>query len=277
MTEKIPAALADTVTGEVVDVDGPDVSFEPAADGSQEVAVRPSQEISLFGPGGPEVALARVEDYANHLKEFVKAHDLTLEMEDGSDYLLTPAWEALGQMLGIFAEVELCEPFKDGWHARAFAHRYGERLTARYGLCLRSEIGKQYKPETELEAMAQTRACRNALKAAMNIVVNAAGYDAAPAEERTMTPKQRGHIFAMLAQLQKLQPKAGKDGWKNWLTDATLKRFGQRLSGLNRLQAIQVEQGLEKMIEELTHKDAGERTDWIPDEAALAEAEAIDL
>ena len=42
-------------------------------------------------------------------------------MEDGTDYLTLPAWEGLGQILGVFAIIESTERVEGGWKARAVA------------------------------------------------------------------------------------------------------------------------------------------------------------
>ena len=246
-------------SGSDVPFEEPEQPAEPAEASAGELVAVDADVVSLFGPGGVEVALARVERYADALKAFVKEHELTLEMEDGSDYVLTPGWEALGQMLGIFAAVEQTERVEGGWKARAFAHRFGERLTAREAICLRAEFGKERKPEMELHAMAQTRACRNALKAALNIVVNAAGFDTAPPEERPATPRQRAMLFAILNRLERLYPR-GRGGWKAWTTDATMRRYGKRISGLNRRQMGTVIDGMGKLAGDLAETPRADRS-----------------
>lgn len=248
-------------------VDDPDVPFVPEPDQEPEVEVeqpeemalevRPAGGLGLFGTGSPAEQLYAVEQAATALKQFVVDHDLTLEMEDGTDYLTLPAWEGLGQIVGVFAKVEWTEQISGGWKARALATtRAGEVLTSREALCLRAEPGRQYKPESELHAMAQSRATRNALNAALSIIANAAGYDAAPLDERPMAPKQRAQLFVLLTRLDVLQPK-GKNGWKDWTTERTLRRFGKRISGLNRAEARQVIAGMQRLLDEMEAQPAG--------------------
>jgi hypothetical protein len=264
-------------TGEIVEEEEVPFEGEPEDDGGGELGreLVPSGElVSLFGHGGPDQALATVEIYADAFKRFVKDHELTLEMEDGADYVLSPGWEALGQLTGVFAEIEWTEPAPGGWKARAFAHRpsTGERWTSREAVATRAEIGKKYKPDSDLLSMAQTRATRNALRAALSVVVNAAGFDSAPPEERQHSPKQRAMLFAIFQQLEQEQPR-GKDGWKDWATNGTLRRFGKRISGLNRQEMTFTIERTKQVLEEVR----GETDGYEPTEAELAEAEGMEF
>ena len=237
----------------------PDIPFElpdsePAAEPVRgELVPMNGDLVSVVGPGGPDDALERVEAYATALTDFVKAHELTLEMEDGSHYLLSPAWEALGQLTGYFAVVQEVTPIPQGWRARAVVHqpaRGDTPVTAREAICTRQEFGRERKPDSEIHAMAQTRACRNALRAALSIIPNTAGFDSTPLEERPASPRQRALLFAILKRLDRLDPK-GRDGWKNWVTDRTLRRFGKRISGLNREQMRSVIDAMQQRADEL--------------------------
>lgn len=261
-------------TGEVLEEDVP---FEGEIDEPETTGrelVPAGELVSLFGSGGPDAALATVEVYADAFKRFVKEHELTLEMEDGADYVLSPGWEALGQMTGVFAEIEWTEPAPAGWKARAFAHRpsTGERWTSREALATRGEPGKKWKSDSELVAMAQTRAARNALRAALSVVVNAAGFDSAPPEERQHSPRQRGMLFALFAQLEVLQPR-GKDGWKDWATNGTLSRFGKRISNLNRQEMTFTIERTKQVLAEMQSDGDG----YEPTDVELAEAEAMEF
>jgi hypothetical protein len=269
----------DPDTGEILEAE--DVPFEgepePEQPAGGELVPAAGELVSLFGAGGPDAALATVELYADAFKRFVKDHELTLEMEDGADYVLSPGWEALGQLTGVFAEIEWTEPMQGGWKARAFAHRpsTGERWTSREAMATRAEPGKRYKSDSELVAMAQTRASRNALRAALSVVVNAAGFDSAPPEERAHSPKQRAMLFSLLAQLQAIKPKpkvGNEDGWKHWATQGTLSRFGKRISGLNR-QEMTV--AIERTKQVLAELDGG--NGWEPSEDEIAQAEGIEF
>ena len=70
-----------------------DIPFEGPEEPSTAVAleVRPAGGLGLFGTGGPAEQLVLVEQAATELKRFVVDHDLTLEMEDGTDYLKRPS------------------------------------------------------------------------------------------------------------------------------------------------------------------------------------------
>ena len=269
-----------------VEVDEPEIPFEgtaddpqPEEDGAGELVPLQGELVSMFGRGGPETALEIVESYADAFKAFVKDHDLTLEMVDGSDYVLSPGWEAGGQLTGVFTEIEATRQLDAGWWARAFAHRpaTGERWTSREAVCLRTEMGKRWKSESELLAMAQTRAARNALRAAISIIVNAAGFDSAPLEERAASPKQRGMLFAIFAQLEQVK-RRGKDGWKDWTTEATLKRYGKRISGLNRAQMSEVIDGMARLQKDLAAGGGEPEAEYEPTtEQEWEEAERIEF
>lgn len=262
-------------------VDEDEIPFEGADDkpGELVVANNGNDIVTLFGTGGPEMVLAKVEQYATAIKDFIVAHDLALEMEDGTQYPVAEAWEGLGQMMGVYAVVESTEQLQGGWKARAFTHRHGERLTAREAVCMRAEPGKNYDSESAIQGMAETRACRKALKSALNLVVNAAGYTT-PADEKSMSPKSRAMLFACLTRIEQLKPRGGKNasGWKDWVTAATMKRYGKRISGLNQREANEVITGMLRLEEELKEQvEGGTVDDFQPSEDELAEAQGFDF
>jgi hypothetical protein len=275
----------DPDTGEIVDEE--DIPFAVEEDEEPEPIVSvPSTElvptgelVSVFGRGGPEQALAAVEAYATAMRNFITAHDLALEMEDGSLYVTAPGVEATGQLTGWFAEVEWTERVEGGWKARAYAHQpgTGRRSASREAVCTRSEKGKQWKSESDLLSLAQTRACRKALGATLSIIWNAAGYESAAPEEKPHTPKQRAMLFALLAQLQTVKAKrkvGNEDGWKHWASQGTLARYGKRISGLNRAEMTEAIERVKQVHEALTSNgDDG----YEPSSDELAEAEAIEF
>jgi hypothetical protein len=276
--------VIDAETGEVLDEE--DIPFEADDDEPEPIASVPSTElvptgelVSVFGRGGPEQALAAVESYATAMRNFITAHDLALEMEDGSLYVTAPGVEATGQLTGWFAEVEWTERIEGGWKARAYAHQpaTGRRSASREAVCTRSEKGKKWKSESDLLSLAQTRACRKALGATLSIIWNAAGYESAAPEEKPHTPKQRAMLFALLAQLQTIKPKRkvdNEDGWKHWASQGTLARYGKRISGLNRAEMTEAIERVKQVHEDLTSNgDNG----YVPSADDLAEAEAIEF
>lgn len=287
MSEHDAEPIVDAETGEIVDDE--DIPFETENGDEPSAGAEPSTAldivdgdlVSVVGAVGLEEALERVEQYATALTDFVKAHELTLEMEDGTPYLLSPAWEALGQLTGYYALVEWTKPIQNGWEARAIVHKpsttdAAELLTytARHGICTRAEFGRDRKPEHELHAMAQTRACRNALRACLSIIPNSAGFDSTPMEERPASPRQRAMLFAILNRMNRLQPR-GRDGWKNEVTKRTEKQFGKRISGLTREQMRRVIERMQQEADELAGTPKAERSSFEPSEAEIADAERI--
>jgi hypothetical protein len=264
-----------------------DDTDDEAGDGPQEPPggelVPTGELVSLYGRGGPEAALGTLERYADAIKQFVVEHDLTLEMEDGTRYVLSTGWEADGQLHGVFTEIEWTQEIADGWKARAYAHRpaTGERWTSREAVATRKEQGKRYKPDTDLIGLAQTRAARNALKAALSITITAAGFDAAPPEERRHSPKQRAMLFALFAQLEQVRPRGKvtgdtgrqEDGWKVWATKGTLATYGKRISELNRQEMGWTIDRVQQVYDDLSSNGGG----GDPGEASFPTAGATEV
>ena len=272
--KRAPIPSIDPETGELHEDDIP-FELDDINQDAGELAIVETELVSMFGRHGPREAMALVEEYADTFKRFIVDHELTLEMEDGSHYVLAPGWEAGGQLNGVFTEIEWTQPVDGGWKARAYAHRpqTGERWSSREAVCMRSETGKRYKSDSDLIGQAQTRAARNALRASISIIVNAAGFDSAPPEERPASPKQRAALFALLNQLEQIEPR-GKDGWKNQVTNWTITKFGVRISGLNRGQMGSVIDGMQQRLDQ----HGGEEYDsYDPSPEERAEAEGIEF
>lgn len=270
------------LTGEVLDEMPTDErTTEPDQNGSGDlVHVPQGQPLGLFGNLDPTTALQEVERHATALKKFVTEHDLALEMEDG-EWVTLPGWEALGTWLGVFSVVDAAsvEQIQGGWKAYARAiTRAGEVVGGAVGICLRAEVGKQYAPESDICSMAQARARRNALRGALSIVVNAAGFDTQLPDEKPMTPRQRAKLFAMLKQYAKVDEKGRTDKQlKDWITDGTLRRYGKRISGLNRGEAKKVIDGVQAMLDMKMPKEETDGTVFEPSPQAEAEAERLDF
>lgn len=277
--------VVDPETGEILE---PDIPFEledeqpddPAAEPSTDLAVPSSQLVGLFGQSGPRETFQAIEMYATELREFLDQHDLALEMEDGSLYVTAPGVEAGGQLTGWFAEVDWTEQIPNGWKARAHAQQpdTGRRGGSREAVALRTEPGKKWKSESDLQSLAQTRACRKALNATIGIIWNAAGYDADP-EEKPANPKQRALLFVLFEQLGQLDG-PGKEWWKDWATRGSLSRFGKRISGLSRGEMTWLIERMKRELEERSRVDEDEPYDgdgYEPTEEEIAEAEAIEF
>jgi hypothetical protein len=269
--------IVDAETGEIIeDEDIPfvldDDDAPPAAGTDLELAPRAAL-VNLFGEGDVDVALAYVEMYATRLLAFVQAHDLTLEMEDGTPWLLSPGWAGLGQLTGTFAKIVHTEQIAGGWKASAIAVRRGDELASHDAVCLRAERGKNYMSDNELLQTAQTRARRGALKDCLSIIVDAAGIDSTPLDERKASPRQIAALMVVLEKLSRTKAsKRTKAQWKDWTTEKTLARYGKRISGLTAGEWRQVIDGMQRKLDDAEAASADPEEKFEPDADELAEA-----
>jgi hypothetical protein len=92
-----------------------------------------------------------------------------------------PTWQLLGQSFGLTAYTEgTPTEVKPGtWQAAAVAARVdtGVVVGRAVALCARSEYGMQKKVDHDIQAKAQTRAQRNALRSALGAIMVAAGFE----------------------------------------------------------------------------------------------------
>ena len=164
----------------------------------------PAAIVTLFGTDDPRAVVTKASEVADVLVEVVEAKGLVVRFRD-SEHMRVEGWTLLGAMLGVFAEVEYSRPIEDGFEARAFTHTLdGRRLTAGDGQCTRTERNWRTKPDYALRSMAQTRAISQAMRRALDFIVELAGYSATPAEEMEgiapATPPAAGSAAALRAE-----------------------------------------------------------------------------
>ncbi len=111
------------------------------------------------------------------ITKFEQVNKKTGEVKTSEFYGLS-AWQILGMAYGVTPVVEWVKPVDGGFHARAIAQtRDGAMVGAAEAFCHKNEPGKGYKSPHDLAAVAQGRAERNALRAALGAILVLAGYD----------------------------------------------------------------------------------------------------
>lgn len=152
---------------------------------STELAVVPSQPISLFGTTEPAEVIAKASAHATALADVIKAKGLFTRISN-RDHVRVEGWQLLGSMVGVYAVVTSTNPIENGWEARCEARTLaGQVVGAADAQCTRDEKTWKNRDDYALRSMAQTRAISKALKSPLGFIVSLAGYSATPAEEMT--------------------------------------------------------------------------------------------
>jgi hypothetical protein len=158
------------------------------SDVGQAIERREGDSLSqILGTGDTRAMLASVErnvrDIIDVCRErgfvthYVNKNKKTGEVRE-SDFYGLPAWQLLAMTYGVTPLVEKLDPIDGGWKAFAVArNRDGGAVGSDFGLCQRTEPGKEYKSAHDLAAMASARAKRNALRAAFGAALVLAGFD----------------------------------------------------------------------------------------------------
>jgi hypothetical protein len=150
---------------------------------TQALALRPQQDVGLFGTTEPAVVIQKATQVAVALKDVIKSQKLISNIS-GKDYPRCEAWTLLGTMLGVFPVTVWTKEVEGGWEARVEARtRDGSIIGAAEALCLRSERNWANRDSFALRSMAQTRATAKCLRMPLGFVMTLAGYEATPAEE----------------------------------------------------------------------------------------------
>src|SRR6185369_17251171 len=150
---------------------------------TQALALRPQQDVGLFGTTEPAVVIQKATQVAVALKDVIKSQKLISNIS-GKEYPRCEAWTLLGTMLGVFPVTVWTKEVEGGWEARVEARtRDGSIIGAAEALCLRSERNWANRDSFALRSMAQTRATAKCLRMPLGFVMTLAGYEATPAEE----------------------------------------------------------------------------------------------
>jgi hypothetical protein len=150
---------------------------------TQALALRPQQDVGLFGTTEPAVVIQKATQVAVALKDVIRSQKLISNIS-GKEYPRCEAWTLLGTMLGVFPVTVWTKEVEGGWEARVEARtRDGSIIGAAEALCLRSERNWANRDSFALRSMAQTRATAKCLRMPLGFVMTLAGYEATPAEE----------------------------------------------------------------------------------------------
>lgn len=150
---------------------------------SQALAVRPSQEVGLFGTQDPSQVIGKAKVVAQALKDVIVKQGLVSKIQ-GKEYPRCEAWTLLGTMLGVFPVLVWSKPVDGGWEARVEARtKDGAIIGAAEAQCLRAERNWANRDDFALRSMAQTRATAKCLRMPLGFVMSLSGFEVTPAEE----------------------------------------------------------------------------------------------
>lgn len=157
------------------------------------VAIRPTQEVGLFGAQEPAAVINKAEIVAQALKAVIVKQGLVSKIQ-GKEYPRCEAWTLLGTMLGVFPVLTWTKPVEGGWEARVEAKtRDGAVIGAAEAQCLRSERNWANRDDFALRSMAQTRATAKCLRMPLGFVMSLTGCEVTPAEEMVADHPQPKH------------------------------------------------------------------------------------
>lgn len=147
------------------------------------LAVRPAQEVGLFGTQDPAAIIDRARVVAKALKDVIVKQGLVSRIQ-GKEYAKCEAWTLLGTMLGVFPVLVWSKPVEGGWEARVEARtKDGSIIGAAEAQCLRAERNWSNRDDFTLRSMAQTRATAKCLRMPLGFVMSLSGFEVTPAEE----------------------------------------------------------------------------------------------
>lgn len=150
---------------------------------TQALAVRPSQEVGLFGTSDPGIVIDRAKIVAQALKDVIVKQGLVSKIQ-GKEYPRCEAWTLLGTMIGVFPVLCWSKPVEGGWEARVEARtKDGAVVGAAEAQCLRAERNWSNRDDFALRSMAQTRATAKCLRMPLGFVMSLSGFEVTPAEE----------------------------------------------------------------------------------------------
>lgn len=157
------------------------------------LAIRPTQEVGLFGAQEPDAVISKAEAVARALKAVIVKQGLVSNVQ-GKEYPRCEAWTLLGTMLGVFPVLTWTKPVEGGWEARVEAKtRDGAVIGAAEAQCLRSERNWSNRDDFALRSMAQTRATAKCLRMPLGFVMSLTGCEVTPAEEMVADHPQPKH------------------------------------------------------------------------------------
>lgn len=177
------------------------VAGEEAMTDETALVVAEPRAATVFGTDDPSAIVRRVSEIATPLAQFIHDRGMTTQMGNRV-HVNIEGWSFMGQMLGVAPVTTRVSELRDaegglcGFEAHVeLRTRDGSVVGAGIGECSRSEAmwgwhptardGRPLPPRDDfaLKSMAQTRAAGKAYRMAFGFIMQAAGYDATPAEE----------------------------------------------------------------------------------------------
>lgn len=167
------------VEGEAVEVDEHGVALE-------RYEARPPA--TLFGTNDPVLVIEKATKVATALADLIDRQNLSMSIQN-KKYVKVEGWTVLGSMLGVFPVLRECEPVEidgiKGYRATVDAKTIdGNVVGSATAFCMRNESRWGRAETYAIASMAQTRATSKALRIPLGFVMQIAGYDPTPAEER---------------------------------------------------------------------------------------------
>ncbi len=223
------------------------VGDQQVSDGSQ--GNQPGQQVTLFGTDNPAEVIERASSIATALADVIKKQGLAT-MIQGKSHVRVEGWTVLGSMIGVFPVLESCEAISidgvDGFVATVNAQTMsGAVIGKASAYCMRSENRWKTADTYAVASMAQTRATSKALRIPLGFIMQIAGYETTPAEERDAAPPPKPK--ATNKQVKKLQAvladNADSPLWDvpNVLENAS-RRFGRKIEAIPDLHEDEAEQ-----------------------------------
>ncbi len=213
------------------------------------VQQQPGQQVTLFGTDDPSQVIERASAIATALADVIKKQGLATQIQ-GKSHVRVEGWTVLGSMIGVFPVLESCEAISidgvDGFVATVNAQTMsGAVIGKASAYCMRSENRWNTADTYAVASMAQTRATSKALRIPLGFIMQIAGYETTPAEERDAAPPPKPK--ATNKQVKKLQAVLADNSdsplWDvpNVLENAS-RRFGRTIEAIPDLHEDEAEQ-----------------------------------
>lgn len=129
---------------------------------------------------------------ANILKDFISKNKLSCQIQ-GKEYAYVDGWKFAGQNFGLTAipskplNESNDKEIKYSCEVDIIQISTGKKISYGFAICSNKESKKKSFDEYAIASMAQTRAIGKAFRNLLGYIMNAAGFEATPAEEMEET------------------------------------------------------------------------------------------
>ena len=214
----------------------------------RDAVVEHGTQVTLFGTDDPSLVIERASAIATALADVIKKQGLAT-MIQGKSHVRVEGWTVLGSMIGVFPVLESCEAIEidgiDGFVATVNAQTMnGNVIGKATAYCMRSENRWRNADTYAVASMAQTRATSKALRIPLGFIMQIAGYETTPAEERDLEPPKPKATGKQVKTLQAvLADNADDPVWEigNVLNNAS-RKFGRKIEAIPDLHEDEAEQ-----------------------------------